>query len=792
MFQSIIHSSATARPSRVLEPARRRREGVGLVGNGLGFAAGVIAIYTQPVLPNALALISIVLVLIAIGLLLPAMRPAAFLGGGLAWAFVWACSAICDPFPAAHTRADLELVGVVESVPVANDFATRFLFRVEAARRAGVDVGFDGRVRLSWYRQVPSLEPGQRWRLTARLKPPHGFANPGGFDYERWLFTQGVDATGYVRAKEPTELIATQRWLYWVDRMRQLVGDHIDGLLRDRAAGLVRALVIGDRSGLGDAEWEVLTRTGTNHLIAISGLHVGMVATFAFFLIRWLVTRSVRLCLQVSAPRVAALGAFATAFLYSGLAGFAISTQRALIMIAVVLGALIAGRTMRPASALALALIGVLLVDPRAVLSFGFWLSFGAVAALIYAFAFRLPDKGLWNRWGRAQVVVAIGLLPVLLYLFGRMSWIAPVINLVAVPVFSLALLPALLVSLVISLVAGFDQPLLFVAAFLAGAFDLLARAAEWDLAAMTMAARPTWVWIASIGGVLLLLAPRAVPGRWLGWVLMMPLVTVRPPALPSGTADFTLLDVGQGLAAVVRTRGHVLVFDTGPNFPSGFNTGSAVVLPYLRHEGIERIDMLVLSHADNDHAGGYVGLAGRIPIGRVLSGEPDEIDTDRAGLCRAGESWRWDGVWFSFLHPERSTEDGNNSSCVLRVDTEGASLLITGDIEAPIEARLVGSAPSALSADILVAGHHGSATSSTRAFLEAVSPRVVLYSAGFANRYGFPAEVVRERVDALGIDAHNTAETGAMRFTLDDTGFEGPQQYRLTHTRLWTHRVAD
>jgi len=761
----------------------------GLTANGLGFASGVAVLFLSRDLPP---LWLPVLLVAAAGLAswrLRLLRPLAFAALGLAWAQIHACRVLCEPFPEQYTRRDLELTGSVASLPENSAEAVRFLFRVDAARHDGRGIGFDGLVRLSWYREPPPVRAGERWRLTARLKPPHGFANPGGFDYERWLFLEGVTATGSVRVSGDNRLLDPGPGGYAVNRWRQRLRDHIDRVIGAGPGGaLVRALVLGDRSGLAQEQWDALTRTGTSHLIAISGLHVGLVAAFVFFLVRRAWSLSARLTLAIAAPRAAAVSAFLGALVYSGLAGFAVSTQRALIMLAVVLGALLWARTVRPAAGLTLALVGVLLLDPGAVLSYGFWLSFGAVAVLLYTFGRRLPASGIWHRWGRAQWAVALGLLPVLLLFFGRASLIAPLVNLVAVPLFSLVLLPAVLVATPLSLVPGLEGVLIWTAWVMDWGFGLLEAASAWPWAATDLSGRPAWVWLAACAGTILLLAPRGLPGRWPGLVLLLPLALVRPPLPGYGEARFTLLDVGQGLSAVVRTRSHTLIYDLGPSFASGFNTGDAVVMPFLREQGAARADLLILSHADRDHSGGFRGLRGKIPIARVLSGEPGELPEAGASPCRAGEDWTWDGVSFELLHPADGGHSGNDSSCVLRVSTPGASVLLPGDIERGIEEVLAAERRGTLRSTILVAAHHGSATSTSKVFLEAVAPRFVLYSSGFGNHFGFPAQSVRDRVASLGATELDTARLGAVEFRLAPDGLGGPITQRDRDRRLWTH----
>jgi competence protein ComEC len=711
-----------------------------------------------------------------------------FVALGFLLAQLQACRVLCAPFPERLIGKDLEVAGIVSSLPAEKDWATRFLFRIDEARLETRKLRFKGMVRLSWYRNPPPLNVGERWRMTVRLKPPHGFANLGGFDYERWLFQQGIRATGHLRTSADHRLLDPGPGAHLVDRGRQILRDHIGSVLGDSAAtGLVQALVLGDRSGLEPAQWKVLTRTGTNHLIAISGLHVGLVATLVFFLVRWLWSRSQGLVLRLAAPRAAALAAMTSALAYSALAGFAVSTQRAVVMLAVVLGAVFWGRVPRPTSGLGLALAGVLLLDPSAVLSYGFWLSFGAVTVLLYAMGRRLPGKGLWRRWGHAQWVVALGLLPLLLVLFGRASLISPLVNLIAVPLFSAVLLPAVLLTTAVALIPGLEWPLVQAARLLEGGFSLLQAASAWEWSSASASGRPLWAWAAVFSGTLLLLAPRGLPGRWLGLVLMLPLPLSRPAAPVEGEVWLSLLDVGQGLSAVVRTRRHTLVYDTGPRFSSGFNTGSAVVLPFLKQQGVKRIDTLVLSHSDRDHTGGFEGLAAGIPIGRILAGEADQVRDERARACRAGQRWEWDGVGFAVLHPSRGGLTGNDSSCVLRVFTTGASVMLPGDVGRGVEAQLAATEGGGLESTVLVAAHHGSDTSTSRAFLDAVSPHWVLYSTGFANRFGFPSDAVRERVARLGASELDTSVGGAIHLILHATGLEGPRLHRLEHRRVWT-----
>ncbi len=771
------------RPSPGMALAQRKSP----VPAALGFALGVCLFFMGGGLPQDVRLELAVLAMAVFAWRWASVRPLLWLLLGLLWAQFRTCGLLCHPFPAELARADLRLEGRVASLPELKAGGTGFRFRVERTWQDERELDFTGLVRLTWG-GAPPMRVGESRVLVARLKPPHGFANPGGFDYERWLFQQGILATGYVREGGDLGIKDSSAGPFWIDRWRQSLSERLSQPLEGSTAeGLVLALVLGEDTALTPAQWEVMTRTGVNHLVSISGLHVGLLAASLFFLTRWFWSRSPWLVSRLAAPRAGALGGLVAAMVYSALAGFAVATQRSMIMLGVVLVALLWSRTPRPWTALTFALAAVLLLDPTGVLSFGLWLSFGGVAALIYGLGNRLSLAGLWGRWGQAQWVVSLGFLPLLLLLFSRASVVSPLVNLVAIPLFGL-LLPVVLIAALLFLIAGVSSPLIWSANLLAWLMDGLQAISAWPWAAISIAARPDWAWVAAFGGSLLLITPRGLPGRWLGLPLLLPLGLLAPPAPALGEAWLQLLDVGQGLSAVVRTTHHTLVFDTGPTFLGGFNTGEAVLVPYLREQGLNRIDTLILSHGDQDHAGGFAGLAGKVPIDRILAGESPE---HRAGLrlesCLAGQGWNWDGVDFRVLHPPRAGLRGNDSSCVLRLATQGASLLLVGDLGQVPEKQLARHAN--LAATLLVAGHHGSNNSSSTEFLAAVAPSWVLYSSGFINRFGFPSLPVRERVAATGARELNTAETGAIGFVLTATGIDGPELFREVHPRLWSRR---
>ncbi|MCF6259452.1 MAG: DNA internalization-related competence protein ComEC/Rec2 [Gammaproteobacteria bacterium] len=727
-------------------------------------------------------------------------------GMGFFMASIIAHSLLAGALPTELEGQDVVVEGYIASLPEWQGRRLRFQFVPHSLHWQGEIQAVPGKLLLSWYsrkeHKIPSVHVGERWRLQVRLKRPHGFSNPGGFDYEAWLFQQGIRAKGYVRhaTKHPAvdaTVSLNQRLTpagnaYRVGQLRETLRTRILAALDDHPLrGIVLALAIGDRQQISQPQWDVLMRTGTNHLVAISGLHVGLVAGFAFFLMHRLWRCSAHAVIHWPAAKAGAVAALLAAAVYAMLAGFSVPTQRALVMVAVVMLAIIVQRHTRPSHLLALALLLVLMIDPLAVMAAGFWLSFGAVAVIVYGMSGRLAMNSYWWRWGRVQWLVAVGLFPALLLLFQQASVVAPLANLLAVPWVSLVTVPLTLLG---SICLGFSTTL---GGWLLGLSTLSLDAlwwwldglAQWKLAAWQQMAPPLWAMPVAVMGILWLLAPRGVPARWVGLVGLLPLLFVSPAVIPQGQARFTLLDVGQGLAAVVQTQNHVLVFDTGPQFSSGFNTGEAVVAPYLRAQGRRHIDTLVVSHGDNDHIGGVAGLRATISVQQVLSSVPQRIDG--AELCQAGQRWQWDGVIFTMLSPGKHVHVGgresNNRSCVLRVQAGEHSVLLTGDIERAAEDELVRVFGNKLASDVLVAPHHGSRTSSTPAFLAAVSPTVALFPVGYRNRYGFPKAHIVQRYRDQQVRLFDTARHGAIELQLGSKdGLDAVNTHRQQAARYW------
>ncbi len=772
----------------------------------LAFAAGIAWLQWQPSLPSLSLLggLATAGVLLLATLRLPRWRMAAALGAlllGIAWAGWQADRRLADALPAAVEGRDIEVVGVVAGLPQRFDRGLRFDFDVEQAPAA-----LPQRISLAWYRgfrddvdddehAAPELHAGERWRLTVRLKRPHGNLNPHGFDYEAWLFERGIRATGYVRPAQNNARLEAFVWrpAYAVERLRQNIRARFERVLGDPQVegaaygGVLTALAIGDQRAIDAGLWRVFARSGTTHLMSISGLHVTMVAGLAWWLASWLWRRSPRLPLLLPAQKAAAAAGFLAALLYCLLAGFAVPAQRTLYMLAVVAFALWTGRTVSGSRVLALALLLVLLLDPWAVLAAGFWLSFGAVGLLFYVGGGRLAGGHWLATWLRAQWAITLGMIPALLALFQQFSLVSPLANAVAIPIVSLVVTPLALVGAL-----PLADPLLWLAhAILAALMALLQWLAASDWAVWQQHAPPPWAVIVGAGGTAWLLLPRGFPARWLGLVALLPLFFVPPERPAAGAARVVTLDVGQGLAVHVQTAAHDLLFDAGPAFSADANSGNRIIVPYLRAAGVRRLDGMVVSHADRDHSGGVMSVSEELPVGWLLSSLPGDHEISTLPLahrrCRDGETWDWDGVRFELLHPATPDYErfrkSNDLSCVLRITAAGRSLLLTSDIEARAEAALLARGRERLAAEVLLVPHHGSRTSSTPEFVAAVGAQEAIFPVGYRNRFGHPKAEVVARYE--GVRQWRSDRDGAVSVQLGRGGINIEAE-RATRRRYW------
>ncbi|MBL4583104.1 MAG: DNA internalization-related competence protein ComEC/Rec2 [Pseudomonadales bacterium] len=644
------------------------------------------------------------------------------------------------------------------------------------------------KMRISWY-AGKQVEAGEVWQWKVRLKRPRGFSNPAGFDYEGWLFSQRIGATGYVKKSRENKRLKESDPFQFIPALRSKISSGVNSLIGDLAyKGPILALVNGDRSKLSSAQWDTLLKTGTNHLMVISGLHIGLIAVMAYrltgFLLGWLrlpfrVGVPIPSWLRLSDPLfIQCWAAMAAAACYTLIAGFSLSTQRALVMVCVVMIAQLSGRNLRPSRSILLALAVVLLLDPLSVISIGFWLSFSAVGALLYVFANRrsaTPSgiSTLWMKWGMAQWTVFIALLPVLSLLLLNVSVVSPFANLIAVPVVSLLIVPLCLAGAMMA--PFFEIPATLLLTMANGLFEWLWLYLEWLESEFKVNWYPGgisfWNMLIALLGIVLLLAPKAFPARWLGVLCLLPLLLPASPKLSENEVQLTILDVGQGLSVSLRTANHQLLYDTGPRFSADFDAGSAVIIPFLRKTAVSSIDTLILSHGDIDHVGGAEAILNHLPIAQVLLGSTNkkvqsllnDLPEENA-LCRAGMSWQWDGVRFDILYPfDGQALRENNHSCVLMVDNGTVRILLTGDIEARAEKALIKIYGDALKADVLIAPHHGSRTSSSQKFIGKVSPQQVVFSSGYKNRFHHPNAAVVERYRAMNVEIINTAVEGAI-----------------------------
>lgn len=856
------------------------------------FLSGILIVQQQSSLP--------VLSWLAIGLLvIVAIKPfrkrisnscLLVLVSGLAFGFAWALGhahwMMSQRLLPQYEGVDLVIEGQVISLPVSplktssakqygfGQQRVRFDFSPTKIRLAGnlpqniALVQFPKRIRLSWYKPMAIVEAGQFWRFTVRLKRPYGLMNPGGFDYESWLFQKRIQAKGSIRNNDKNQLIirnTSSSFTYtFMLELRQLILKTLtDKLEIGEHSAFIRhvtqSLILGYRGGLDASQWQTFQRTGTTHLMAISGLHIGLVAALIYALAGFLWRHSGRLtgqgCQFLPAPQFAAIAALLAAVLYAILAGFTIPTQRALVMLSVAMLHIVFKRTPLPASkTIAVALVLVLLLDPLAVLAQGFWLSFMAVSLIIYltrhtnsrqsftedksdtidelvldkkvdeqSFIRRLVEKFIFSilNFGRIQWILTIAMFPMVLYFYQSSSLVSPIANFVAIPVISLAVVPLMFVATLflfinISIANFLFSVVDFVYSLL---WQFLESLAGWQYATVEFSIGSLWGMLACYLAIVLWLCIKGTPMRWLALVLILPVFFYSTVTLKQGEAIVTVLDVGQGLSTIVQTKLHTLVFDTGPRYSQNFDTGRAVVIPYLRKIGRSNIDTLILSHGDNDHIGGFNSIASMLPIKHVLTSIPGSpvfdsliynsliddsglynsfrnksqpLKKPQVSMCHLGQKWQYDGVEFAIVSPlERihaeNGHDENNQSCVLKVTTQFGRVLISGDIERETESYLYHSMPEKLAAEILVIPHHGSNTSSLEGFIKAVAPQYAVFTVGYKNRYRLPnSKVIRRYQQLSQAKLLKSNETGALIFKLQQDSALQPHAYRQQAKRYW------
>lgn len=714
----------------------------------------------------------------------------------LIWTFAQSAWQLSQPLPEQFYGKDIRVQGHIASLPERETHKQRFDFDVTEILQPGVDFR-PRRLRLSWYQsEHVELRTGQEWIVSVRIKPARNFANPGAFDYSAWLWQKGVRYTGYVSNRADTQLVSHVSTNYPLQQLRERIRTELKrSLAHLHFEPVFRALLIGDRSDVSSDQWDVLQKTGTIHLMAISGLHVGLVAGFVFMLSRFAWSRIASLSLRLAAPRAASILAFLSAFSYAALAGFSLPTQRAVIMLGVIMGAVFLQRKTNSFDVLSLALILVLIHDTHAAISVSFWLSFVAVALIFYMLQFQQKQSGTMRHWLYLQTGISLGLLPFTVYFFQQAPLISPLANLLAIPLVTFVIIPLTMIALVLLFIHPPTAIMLFTGA--QWVLDYLWMALDGFIkipfASVTYSTPSIVTLLAVIVGVLVILLPKSIRFRYLAFVLLLPLIFQSHWRPPTGEARLALLDVGQGLAAVIETKNHLLVFDTGARFSEQFDLGGSVIVPYLIQQGHASIDTLVISHGDNDHIGGAQTLLARFPVHQLLTSVPDKLSDHGPLRCVAGMQWSWDDIDIQVLYPDRDDYNiglrENDLSCVLQIRTRSKTFLLTGDIEAEAEARLVARYGEELRSHVLLVPHHGSKTSSTTAFIQQVKPELALVATGWRNRYHFPHTVVTQRYQLADSKLYTTAEHGALIYDTQ-TGRLAP--WRAQTRRFWQSRDVD
>ena len=710
------------------------------------------------------------------------------LSAGMLWSVFAATQAMTQQLPSACEGERLNVTGRIVSLPrPAQPVGERFVFQpisgAESCWQSGVNW------QLSWRGDI-LLKPDEVWRFQLRLKRPNGVVNPGGFDGELWWHQNGISATGWASSGERIAAAETT-----LDGLRWRIRQHLLASFADQpdAAGTVLALLTGDRAGMSIEAWDRYARTGITHLVAISGVHITMVAWLVAWFVRRCWLRSPKLALWQPADNTRHTHGWLAACGYGALAGMEVPTQRTLLMLGMIVWLRCLPGEMRATQSLLLALTAVLLLDPLAIHSAGLWLSFAAVA-LLMAGGMAPGEEVSWRAGFRAQWLATWGLLPLTLALFSRLAWLSLPINIIAIPWVTFTVVPVAMAGL---LAHSVSEPLGHALWALAiGSMAMLDELLKW--AAALPGAAIDWhlpgatVWALGLS-IALLLMPRALPGRQLAWLPLLALCWPQP-SLSEGQLRLSIIDVGQGLSVHAETAKHQLLFDTGAAFSDDAGAGQRIILPYLRWAQVRSLDALVFSHDDNDHTGGGGAILRTLPVAQVWGEWPSHLaqwplaERPPQQGCRSGQRWQWDGVEFEFLWPDPTflLKRDNERSCVLRIRAQGFTVLIPADLEAQGELTLL-AMQSDLRADLLLLGHHGSKTSSTESWLDAVAPREVIATVGYRNRFHHPHSTVQQRVMARGIPLYRSDDSGLLRYEFLQVGrWPRVQHGRLLDKHYW------
>ena len=737
---------------------------------------------------------------------------------GFFWAALFASVRLSDALPSDWQQKSIDVIGVVASLPEVTERGERFKFDVEKILTS--DAKVPKHISLNFYRNVESarlenvpsrlnyfhatrFKVGQRWQFTVRLKRPHSTYNPHGFDFEAWALAENIRATGTIRSKSGYKKLQNFVWrpTYVVENLREKIGNRISQTLANKPfAGVIRALVVGDDSQISAADWNVYLRTGTSHLVSISGLHITMLAGLAFSIVGFAWRRVPSLVLRLPTRQAATIGGMLVAIIYACLAGLSVPTQRTLFMLMVFAAALLLGKKVPISRVLAVALLIVVLIDPWAVSSAGFWLSFGAIAMIAYVSVSRMAIGSWLYNAVNTQWAVTLGILPLLIFMFGQASIVSPLANAFAIPIISLLVVPLAILGALL--------PFDFVLNLAHWILQLCMHGLNWleatPMASWSQAAPPAWAIILAMFGVLWLLLPRGIPQRWLGLILLLPMLIVYPQRPQNGAMKMAVLDVGQGLSVVIQTANHTLLYDAGPRYSTQSDAGSKIIVPYLRGEGIAKLDGFVVSHNDADHSGGAASVLAQVPVTWLASSYvfpetalPQTLpNMPRQLHCFAGQKWTWDAVNFEVLYPSLLSYANldetnikltdNNRSCVIKVTSQFGSVLLTADIEKEAEAALLQANKDGLASDVLIAPHHGSKTSSTPEFVQAVGAKHTIFTVGYLNRFKHPKPEIEQRYAESGAHLYRSDYQGEIDIDFSKAQALQVRAWRQIQPKYW------
>ncbi len=686
--------------------------------------------------------------------------------------------------PSSLEGRDLVIKGTISGLPSSSGALTRFQFLPREIDHESQlpKKQLPKKLWLNWYRS-PELLSGQVWQLKVRLRHPRGSYSKGAFDREAWAAREGITAVGYVREGE----FISAATGFSLDSVRLTIRGWLEQNSSPDNAAILSAILVGDKSNLSQQQWDEFNSTGTTHLMVISGLHIGMMAALGFWLVLILARTGCIPLRTVSLPVLAAIISLLLAFGYALLAGFNIPVQRALVMTSVVLAGPLLGIKARPSTLYLLAMTVVLLIEPLAATSVGFWYSFSAVGILLYGCCGRVREREQTVMQSiRPQIWVFFMLGPLLMQNQQTVNLLSPLINLVAIPLLGLVVLPLAFFALVAQTIF---QPLssvllAIVEACLTGWGQVMSWFSVNSLGLPVLSCDP-WQLIFVSTSVLLLLSVASLGLRWLTPFLLLPWLFPVKSVPEFGAAKISVIDVGQGLSILIQTRSHALLYDTGAASRGRFNPASSTIIPYIAREHIGHLDLVMVSHGDEDHSGGLTALVDRYPDAAVVSGSSVNAYGGHISRCKKGIHWYWDGVNFEVLSGSEPRLKSNDRSCVVKVTAQnGKSLLLTGDISQKKEADLLLSDLVSHS-EFLLLPHHGSKHSSSGSFLDQVAAGWVLVSSGYGNRFGHPAKAALERVQNTGAEVKNTAKSGTLSFILG-AGFEGVESYKQQHNYYW------